>query len=136
MVEGRGTLRATSPIFEYGAKFCRPSSSLSVRDDKVGKGNEGEEIKPRCLLGYVASGGFSPSRGRFHGVGFVGSRRLLEHLAKVGRSGCVTIRESAILLGGDDGITVGSKVAIRVLIGETSQSTPVVALLTLLMWNN
>jgi hypothetical protein len=67
-VYGKGTLESGDLLFPLG-------NIVAITD-----GSDNEEINNVAPIGVVAAGGFSPGRGTYHGVGFVGASRFVEAL--------------------------------------------------------
>jgi hypothetical protein len=75
--DGKGAIEVGDLILPWNSFSDDCSSTGSDFDDGTDQVNEQSHASP---LGIVAAGGFSPCRGRCHGIGFVGAAKLLDAL--------------------------------------------------------
>ena len=78
--EGKGTLEVGNLILSLVSKNDG-IGDVSNFDDGVGNDDVNDEkTRASVPLGVVVAGGFSPSRGKCHGIGFVGAAKLIGSL--------------------------------------------------------
>ena len=94
VVEGRGTLSPGTII------------SSSAGDFTNNNGESSQKVEEEDILGYVTSGGFSQSRGNFHSVGIISSKRFLSIL----KDGC---HNRLLIVKRQNEATLAIKVTIR-----------------------
>mmetsp|Transcript_16451 Transcript_16451/g.35551 ORF Transcript_16451/g.35551 Transcript_16451/m.35551 type:complete len:875 (-) Transcript_16451:39-2663(-) len=75
--EGKGAFNIGDLIFPLDLQDSDDISEGSELDDGASNADEKSQSLP---LGVVVAGGFSPSRGRYHGIGFVGAAKLMDAL--------------------------------------------------------
>ena len=104
--EGRGTLHTGDLVFPATAH-----GKIVNVDAEIEKGASAVHDGPRASpLGVVVTGGFSPCRGRCHGIGFISAERFIDSLDGTTEGVGVTIPHSN-----------GQKMmALKVLIADTS----------------
>lgn len=75
--DGKGTLNVGDLIYPMD----RHDNTIFSEDAKPEDGTDGVSVNTNSSpLGVVTGGGFSPSRGKCHGIGFVGAARLINAL--------------------------------------------------------
>ncbi len=110
VVEGKGVLRSGMQI------------SSRFESKKCNKGDDNSNGNMH-IIGYVNAGGFSQSRGKFHGVGILSSKKFLSFLSEDDHLGFMAVEREAQK-------TIALRVAIH---HDNSQSeSPLIASLTLL----
>ena len=104
--------------------FC-PGMAITCNDIDSQDGDDDNSLEESSNhhLGYVISGGFSQSRGKFHGVGIISSRRFLE-LLKGGEHG------RFLLVKRQNQTTVAVKVTTKY--SDAESGTAITASLTIL----
>ena len=75
--DGKGAIEVGDLILPWTSSSDDDNGAGSYFDDGAGQVVEQSHVSP---LGIVAAGGFSPCRGRCHGIGFVGAAKLLDAL--------------------------------------------------------
>jgi hypothetical protein len=75
--DGKGAIEVGDLILPWTSSSDDDNGAGSYFDDGADQVVEQSHVSP---LGIVAAGGFSPCRGRCHGIGFVGAAKLLDAL--------------------------------------------------------
>ena len=118
---GKGTFNVGDMILA----LCTQETSDDASEGSASEdGSDAEENAHKPLpLGVVVAGGFSPSRGLYHGVGFVGAAKLIDALDG-------TIHGKGIIMPQSNG---QKKMALKVLISRDTSECDRYALLSILL---